>query len=104
MLKAYKTKGTVRALRVALVSDYLDEKTLKKYCSYLDCVRITTDLYISIYPSTHYPIINIDEYFNYVELMGIDLSIISKAREESFQVLREILETKYGIEYVDAED
>ena len=104
MLKAYKTKGTVRALRVALVSDCLDEKTIKKYRSYLDCVRITTDLYISIYPSTRYPIINIDEYFNYVELMGIDLSIISKAREESFQVLREILETKYGIEYVDAED
>ena len=104
MLKAYKTKGTVRALRVALVSDCLDEKTIKKYSSYLDCVRITTDLYISLYLSTRYPTINIDEYFNYVELMEIDLSIISKAREESFQVLREILETKYGIEYVDAED
>ena len=104
MLKAYKTKGTRRALRVTLVSDYLDEKTIKKYRSYLDCVRITADLYISIYSSTRYPTINIDEYFNYVELMEIDLSIISKAREESFQVLLAILETKYGIEYVDAED
>ena len=104
MLKAYKTKGTVRALRMTLVSDYLDEKTIKKYRSYLDCVRITADLYISIYSSTRYPTINIDEYFNYVELMEIDLSIISKAREESFQVLLAILETKYGIEYVDAED
>ena len=103
MLKAYKTKGTVRALRMTLVSDYLDEKTIKKYRSYLDCVRIATDLYISIYLPTHYPTINIDEYFNYVELMGIDLSIISKAREESFQILIAILETKYGIEYVDSE-
>ena len=103
-LKAYKTTGPRRALRAVLVSDYLDDVTLEKYRSYLDCVRIATDLYISIYLPTHYPTINIDEYFNYVELMGIDLSIFSKAREESFQVLLAILETKYGIEYVDAED
>ncbi len=103
MLKVYKTKGTTRALRVTLVSDYLDEETLKKYCSYLDCVSMTTDLYISIYLPTHYPIINIDEYFNYIELMGIDLTIISKEREESFSILLGILETKYGIEYVDSE-
>lgn len=104
MLKAYKTKGTRRALRVTLVSDCLDEKTLKKYCSYLDCVNITNDLYISICLPTHYPIINIDEYFNYAELMGINLAIDSKAREESFAVLLEILETKYGIEYADSEN
>ena len=103
MLKAYKTKGPRRALRVALVSDYLDEETLKKYCRYLDCVGITTDLYISIYLSTPYPIINIDEYFNYVELMGIDITRFSVEREESFLILLEILETKYGIEYVDSE-
>ena len=104
MLKAYKTKDTSRALRMTLVSDYLDEETLKKYCSYLDCVRIATDLYISIYLPTHYPIINIDEYFAYIDLMGIDISILSKERQESFAVLIAILETKYGIEYVDAED
>ena len=34
--------------------------------------------------------------------MGIDLDTITKEREESFSVLLEILETKYGIEYVDA--
>ena len=103
MLKAYKTIGTKRALRVTLVSDYLDEETLEKYCRYFDCVSITTDLYISIYLPTHYPTINIDEYFNYVELMGINLATDSKAREESFPILLEILETKYGIEYVDSE-
>ena len=103
MLKAYKTPSTRRAVRVTLVSDYLDEETLKKYCSYLDCVRIANDLYISIYLRTHYPIINIDEYFNYIELMGISLAILSKERKESFSVLIGILETKYGIEYVDSE-
>ena len=103
MLKAYKTPSTSRALRVTLVSDYLDEETLKKYCSCLDCVRIATDLYISIYLPTHYPIINIDEYFIYTELMNIDITRMSVEREESFSILLEILETKYGIEYVDAE-
>ena len=103
MLKAYKTLSTRRAVRVTLVSDYLDEETLKKYCSYLDCVRIATDLYISIYLPTHYPIINIDEYFMYVDLMNIDITTISVEREESFSILLGILKTKYGIEYVDSE-
>mgnify|MGYP000497043554 CR=1 FL=1 len=103
MLKAYKTPSTRRALRVTLVSDYLDEETLKKYCSYFDCVSITNDLYISIYLPTHYPIINIDEYFIYTDLMNIDITRMSVEREESFAVLLEILETKYGIEYVDSE-
>ena len=102
MLKAYKTP-TKRALRVTLESDYLDEETLEKYCRYFDCVSITNDLYISIYLPTHYPIINIDEYFIYVDLMGIDATRDSAEREESFSVLLEILETKYGIEYVDSE-
>ena len=35
--------------------------------------------------------------------MGIDLATITKEREESFAVLIEILETKYGIEYVEPE-
>ena len=104
MLKAYKTKGTRRALRVTLVSDYLAEETLEKYCSYLDCVSLTNDLYISIFLTTLHPIINIDEYFIYTDLMGIDLSEDFDASEESLAVLVEILETKYGIEYVDAED
>ena len=103
MLKAYKTKGIRRALRVTIESDYLDSRTLTKHCAALDCVPIATDMFISIYRKLNYPVINIDEYFNYIELMDIDLATISKEREESFAVLLEILETKYGIEYVDFE-
>ena len=103
MLKAYKTVNPRRALRVSLVSDYLDHRTLKKYRTTLDCVTLSPEIYISIFSEAHYPIINIDEYFNYIELMGIDFTIPTKAREESFSVLLEILETKYGIEYVDPE-
>ena len=103
MLKAYKTKGIRRALRVTLVSDYLDTKTLVSYRTLLDCSAISTEMYISLFSTSNYPVINIDEYFNYIELMGIDLATITKEREESFAVLIEILETKYGIEYVDPE-
>ena len=103
MLKAYKTANKRRSLRVVLVSDYLDYRTLEEYRKKLDCVAITPEMYISIFNEAHYPIINIDEYFNYIELMGIDLSEDSEARKESFSVLLEILETKYGIEYVDPE-
>ena len=103
MLKAYKTANARRALRVTLVSDYLDDRTLEEYRKKLDCVTLSPEMYISIFKASNYPIINIDEYFNYIELMSIDLAIITKAREESFAVLIEILETKYGIEYVDPE-
>ena len=103
MLKAYKTANTRRALRVVLVSDYLDDSALADYRNKLDCSVILPEMYISLFRSASYPIINIDEYFNYIELMGIDLTIPTKAREESFVVLIEILETKYGIEYVDPE-
>ena len=104
MLKAYKTVNPRRALRVTLVSDYLDRRTLKKYRTTLDCVTLSPEMYISIFSEAHYPIINIDEYFNYIELMGINLSEDSEARKESFSVLLEILETKYGIEYVGPEN
>lgn len=103
MLKAYKTANTRRALRVTLVSDYLDDRPLEEYRKKLDCLAISTEMYISLFRTSNYPVINIDEYFNYIELMGIDLATISKEREESFSVLLEILETKYGIEYVDPE-
>ena len=103
MLKAYKTVNTRRALRVVLVSDYLDDSALEDYRKKLDCVALSPEMYISLFKASNYPIINIDEYFNYIELTGIDLAIITKAREESFAVLIEILETKYGIEYVDPE-
>ena len=103
MLKAYKTANTRRALRVVLVSDYLDDSALEDYRKKLDCLAISTEMYISLYRQFKYPIINIDEYFNYIELMGIDISSATDEREESFSVLLEILETKYGIEYVDAE-
>ena len=102
-LKAYKTVNPRRALRVTLVSDYLDDRPLEEYRKDLDCVTISPEIYISIFRTSHYPVINIDEYFNYIELMGIDLATITKEREESFAVLLEILETKYGIEYVDPE-
>ena len=103
MLKTYKTSNARRALRVVLVSDYLDDSTLEEYSKDLDCLTLSPEMYISLFRSASYPIINIDEYFNYIELMGIDLATISKEREESFSVLLEILETKYGIEYVDFE-
>lgn len=103
-LKAYKTTSPRRALRVTIESDYLDRKTLAEYCTSLDCLTIATEMYISIYRQFKYPIINIDEYFMYIELLGINLSHQSEAREESFLVLIEILETKYSIEYVDAEN
>ena len=103
MLKAYKTVNPRRALRVVLVSDYLDDRTLEDYRKKLDCLTLSPEMYISLFSSSSYPIINIDEYFNYIELMGIDLTSPSKEREESFSVLLEILETKYGIEYVDFE-
>ena len=102
-LKAYKTSNARRALRVVLVSDYLDDSTLEEYRKDLDCLTLSPEMYISLFRSARHPIINIDEYFNYIELMGIDLATISKEREESFAVLLEILETKYGIEYVDPE-
>ena len=102
-LKVYKTTGTLRALRVTLVSDYLDDRPLEEYRKKLDCLTLSSEMYISLFRSANYPAINIDEYFNYIELMGIDLAIISKERIESFAVLLEILETKYGIEYVEPE-
>ena len=102
-LKAYQTQGPRRALRVILESDYLDSRTLEDYRLCLDCVNITPDLYISLSLPDSYPRINIDEYFNYTDLMGIDVTKISKEREESFSILLGILETKYGIEYVDLE-
>ena len=102
-LKAYKTANKRRALRATLVSDYLDDRSLEEYRKKLDCVATSTEMYISLFRTSNYPVINIDEYFNYIELMGIDLTIHTKAREESFSVLLEILETKYGIEYVDPE-
>ena len=104
MLKAYKTRSPRRALRVTIESDYLDCRALAEYCSSLNYSTIATDMFISTYRHVRYPIINIDEYFNYIELMGIDLSHQSKAREESFPILIEILKTKYGIEYVDSEN
>ena len=103
MLKAYKTTSTRRALRVRLVTDCLDDTTLEQYRGILDCFPIATEMYISIFLATRYPIINIDEYFIYTDLMNIDITRMSVEREESFPILLEILETKYGIEYVDSE-
>ena len=103
-LKAYKTVNPRRALRVSLVSDYLDRRTLAEHCAALDCVPISPDMFISIYRKLNYPVINIDEYFNYIELMGIDLFKDDQARKDTFPVLVDILETKYGIEYVDSEN
>ena len=103
MLKAYKTVNKRRALRVVLVSDYLDDSALADYRNKLDCLVISPEMYTSLFRSASYPIINIDEYFNYIELMGVDLTTVTKERAESFAVLIEILETKYGIEYVEPE-
>ena len=102
-LKAYKTSFGKRALRATLVSDYLDAHALEGYRTKLDCSNISDDMYISFFTSSLHPVINIDEYFAYIELMGIDLTIVNEARQESFVILIEILKTKYGIEYVDPE-
>ena len=102
-LKAYKTTGPRRALKAVLVSDYLDARTLEEYRTSLNYSTIADGMYISLHVTLGYPSINIDEYFAYVDLMGIDISILSAERQESFAVLIAILETKYGIEYVDAE-
>lgn len=101
MLKAFKTMNHRRVLRVTLESDYLDDLTLERYRTALDCVTLSPEMYISLFSTSIYPIINIDEYFLYMDLMGVDLTIASKERNEGFAVLIEILETKYGIEYVD---
>lgn len=101
MLKALKTMNPRRALRVTLESDYLDEYTLEKYSRALDCVTISPEMYISIFSTSIYPIINIDEYFIYMDLLDIDLTRDFKERTETFSVLIEVLEAKYGIEYVD---
>ena len=103
MLKAYKSTTARRALRVIIESDYLDRRTLAEYCAALDCLTISTEMFISIHRHARfkYPVINIDEYFNYIELMGIDLFKDDQARKDTFPVLVNILETKYGIEYVD---
>lgn len=101
MLKAFKTMNHRRALRVTLESDYLDDYSLEKYGRALDCVTISPEMYISIFKTDHYPIINIDEYFIYMDLLGIELTKDYKERNETFSVLIEILEAKYGIEYAD---
>ena len=49
MLKAYNSTSPRRALRVTIESDYLDRRTLTEYCAALDCVNISTDMFISIY-------------------------------------------------------
>lgn len=103
MLKALITTNARRALRVTLESDYLDDKTLEKYRRALDCIPISPEMYISIFITTNHPTINIDEYFMYIELLGIDITRGSKELDETFPSLIKILETKYGIEYVDAE-
>lgn len=103
-LKAYKTSNARRVLRATLVSDYLDDRTLENYRVSLDCVTIAPEMYISLFITPRYPTINLDEYFQYLEFMGIDIFSLTKAREETFPMLVAILEDKYGIEYVDAED
>ena len=102
-LKAYKTTGPRRALRAVLVSDYLDARTLEEYRISLNYLTIADDMYISLYVTLGYPIINIDEYFMYADLLNINITSNSVECKESFTVLMAILETKYGIEYVDAE-
>ena len=102
-LKAYKTSNARSALRVILVSDYLDDRTLEEYRSSLDCVTISADMYISLFRSYAYPKINIDEYFNYLDLLGIDITTPSTELEETFPILLDILEAKYGIESAECE-
>ena len=105
-LKAYKTKDGTYSLRVAIESSVLSTEELETFVYIVSSVYISKEMYISIYKVT-FPVINVDEYFNYLYLTDISFDISFKELTyrllETFPILLDILETKYGIEYVDAE-
>ena len=100
-LKAYKTLAGTYSLRVVIESDVLNTKEIHKFTQAISYAYISKEMYISIYKDT-YPVVNLDEYFNYLYLSGISTRYLGYMLLDSLPVLLEILETKYGIEYVDS--
>lgn len=102
-LKAYATSNARRALRVRIESNVLNELQLNDFISLLDCVPLNTEIYLSIFKHIEkYPVINIDDYIDYLILLNIPLNYYDEL-SETLPILLTVLEEKYGIEYVDAE-
>lgn len=101
-LKAYKTIDGTYSLRVSIESNLLNSDELTTFMYTFSSVYISKEIYISIYRVTQ-PVVNIDEYFDYLYLLDISIGYLSHSLLETFPVLLNILETKYGIEYVDLE-
>ena len=102
-LKAYKTIDGTYALRVTLESNILNSDELNETIHAISYTYISTEMYISIHKAA-YPLVNVDEYFSYLHLTGVNTRYFNSSLLASFAILLNILETKYGIEYVDAED
>ena len=103
-LRAYRATTTCYVLRVSIKSDILNPEQLISFIALLDFFSLKDDLCLLTYTGSFHPVINVDEYINYLYLMGIPLSHTSKLFINTLPMLLEILESKYGIEYVDAED
>ena len=102
MLKAYKTLDGTYSLRVVIESDVLNTEEIDSFTQAVSYAYISKEMYISIYKAA-FPIVNLDEYFNYLYLSGISTRFLGYKLIDSLPVLLEILKTKYDIEYVDAE-
>ena len=103
-LKAYKATTTLYILRVSITSDILSPEELSNFIGLLDFLSLKEDFCLLTYKESKNPVINVDEYINYLYLMDIPLSHTSKLFINTLPMLLEILESKYGIEYVDTED
>ena len=101
-LKAYKTIDGTYSLRVVIESDVLNTEELDSFTQAMSYAYISKEMYISIYKAA-FPVVNLDEYFNYLYLSGISTRYLGYKLLDSIPILLGILETKYGIEYVDAE-
>ena len=101
-LKAYKTIDGTYSLRVVIESNILSLEEIDAFTQAISYAYISKEMYISIYKSA-FPIVNLDEYFNYLYLTDISTKYFGDRLIESFPILLGILETKYDIEYVDLE-
>ena len=109
MLRAYKATTTFYVLSVVIKTEILTPEQLSNFIGLLDFLNLKDDLCLLTYkelthPVRNVPVINVDEYVNYLYLMDIPLSHTSKLFIDTLPMLLEILESKYGIEYVNVED
>lgn len=100
-LKAYKTLDGTYSLRVVLESDVLNTEELASFTQAISYAYISKEMYITIYKAT-YPVVNLDEYFNYLYLSGISSRYLGYKLIDTLPILLDIIETKYDIEYVDS--